>query len=89
MHVSFATAAYIAGTSNELLDKLDRSPLSTSATGEEIVVITTEAITEALTDYEASKETPEQNIDDCLANFLKEAMQKIKCKNVGDVFFTS
>jgi len=52
MSISFGKSAYVTGTSRELINKIETSPISISATENEIIIITKESIDDYLKKYE-------------------------------------
>ena len=92
MDISFGKTAYVSGTSREILDKMENSWISISATGNEIVVITKEAIEEYLQEYQKMNDYDKLQ-NRVVADFLTQALEAINNQNndipIGDIFFTT
>jgi hypothetical protein len=93
MNISFGKSAYVPGTPDDILDNMDRSELSITATADSLVIITMESVMEYLNRYEHHMTNYEKIIAKSLATFLTEAITKINEANdgtpIGDIFFTS
>ena len=97
MNITFGKSAYVPGTPEDILDLIDHN-LSTSATGEDSVIVTMEALTGYIlqTEFEIIQNTEKDFSSPHLENlyqYLKEAMDKINDTNdntpIGDIFFVS
>lgn len=94
MQVSFGKTAYVAGTSNEILDKLDSSNLSITTSDDGLVIVTKEEVDSFIQKYETELSEYDKLINKTLYTFLKESLQAIEDKNtdktpIGDIFFVS
>jgi hypothetical protein len=92
MLISFGKSAYVAGTPAEILDALERSPISLTTTGDGLVIATYDAIEEFFKDYENNYMEHSKIFYTNLYTFLKEAVQAIDEGNtklipIGDIFF--
>jgi hypothetical protein len=86
MQVTFGNTAYVAGCGESMLDSIERSSLSVTMTGEQMVATTYEALTEYV------RETPEEERDD-IWTFLNIARNNINTykrrRSVGDIVFVA
>lgn len=94
MHVSFGKTAYVAGTSDEILDKLESSKLSITTSDDGLVIVTKEEVDSFIQKYETELSEYDKLINKTLYTFLKESLQAIEDKNtdktpIGDIFFVS
>lgn len=94
MQVSFGKTAYVSGTSDAILDKLENSPLSISLTGEGTVVVTRESVEEFLNNYKENMEAHERARLRSIKEFLESSLQAIDTASdgvmpIGDIFFTT
>lgn len=93
MNISFGKSAYVPGTPEDILDKMDRSELSITAAADSLVVVTLESVMEYLNHYEHHMTNYEKIIAKPLVTFLTAAITKINEANddtpIGDIFFTS
>lgn len=94
MQVSFGKTAYVAGTSDEILDKLDSSKISITTSDDGLVIVTKEEVDSFIQKYETELSEYDKLINKTLYTFIKESLQAIEDKNtdktpIGDIFFVS
>ena len=92
MQITYGKTAYVAGTPAEILDALERSPLSLTTSGDGLVIATYDAVEEFLKDYEDNYLENSKEFYKDIYTFLKEAIQAINKSNIkptpiGDIFF--
>jgi hypothetical protein len=94
MHVSFGKTAYVAGTSDEILDKLESSKISITTSDDGLVIVTKEEVDSFIQKYETELSDYDKLINKTLYTFIKESLQAIEDKNIdkapiGNIFFVS
>ena len=93
MNVSFGKSAYIPGTPDSILDKMENSPLSISGTFDGTVIVTWEAIQEFIRSYEEDMAEHQKTTYEPIATFLYDTIDTINKANdstpIGDIFFTT
>lgn len=94
MQISFGKTAYVAGTSDEILDKLESSKISITTSDDGLVIVTKEEVDSFIQKYETEFSEYDKLICKTLYTFIKESLQAIEDKNtdnasIGDIFFVS
>jgi Mg-chelatase subunit ChlD len=93
MQITFGRTAYVAGTPNDLLDKMADSPLSISLMGESTVVVTRESIEEFIRSYDNDMAEYQCASYRSLKEYLSKSLEDIDKANdgtpIGDIFFTN
>jgi hypothetical protein len=93
MDITFGKTAYVSGVEDSMLYKMENPFLSISLSGENIVVVTKEAIEEFINSYTNNMEEYQRAMYRPLKTFLQTTLDSIIKLNddtpIGDIFFSS